>query len=178
MTSHAEGAGRHRQRHLANGASERPPSGRQVCVRGSDDRDLLSTFVSGASPAPLKRGTCGERRGKETPRDDSCHLSTRGRRSPYPLRKHRFDVRPRLIGRNTSGHLRHPVGRGRSGGHRPAARGISNGGTDTRSYRAAFWAASIESGLREDPLLAQLPLECHVRVFQAKVWKNLAGRNG
>lgn len=40
------------------------------------------------------------------------------------------------------------------------------------------WTASIEACQREDPLLAQLPLEFRIRVFQAKVWKNLAGRNG
>jgi AraC family transcriptional regulator of adaptative response/methylated-DNA-[protein]-cysteine methyltransferase len=40
------------------------------------------------------------------------------------------------------------------------------------------WSASIDSCQREDPLLAKLPLEFRVRVFQAKVWKNLAGRNG
>jgi AraC family transcriptional regulator of adaptative response/methylated-DNA-[protein]-cysteine methyltransferase len=40
------------------------------------------------------------------------------------------------------------------------------------------WTASIETCQREDPLLAQLPLEFRLRVFQAKVWKSLAGRNG
>ena len=40
------------------------------------------------------------------------------------------------------------------------------------------WTASIEACQREDPLLAKLPLEFRVRVFQAKVWKSLAGRNG
>jgi AraC family transcriptional regulator of adaptative response/methylated-DNA-[protein]-cysteine methyltransferase len=40
------------------------------------------------------------------------------------------------------------------------------------------WTASIEACQREDPLLAKLTLEFRVRVFQAKVWKNLAGRNG
>jgi AraC family transcriptional regulator of adaptative response/methylated-DNA-[protein]-cysteine methyltransferase len=40
------------------------------------------------------------------------------------------------------------------------------------------WTASIESCQREDPLLVKLPLELRVRVFQARVWKNLAGRNG
>jgi AraC family transcriptional regulator of adaptative response/methylated-DNA-[protein]-cysteine methyltransferase len=40
------------------------------------------------------------------------------------------------------------------------------------------WTASIEACQREDPLLARLPLEFRVRVFQAKVWKSLAGRNG
>jgi AraC family transcriptional regulator of adaptative response/methylated-DNA-[protein]-cysteine methyltransferase len=40
------------------------------------------------------------------------------------------------------------------------------------------WTASIEACQREDPLLAKLPLEFRVRVFQAKVWRNLTGRNG
>ena len=40
------------------------------------------------------------------------------------------------------------------------------------------WTASIESCQREDPLLAKLPLEFRVRIFQAKIWKTLAGRNG
>ena len=40
------------------------------------------------------------------------------------------------------------------------------------------WTASIELCQREDPLLAKLSLEFRVRVFQAKVWKTLAGRNG
>ena len=40
------------------------------------------------------------------------------------------------------------------------------------------WTASIEACQREDPLLARLSLEFRVRVFQAKVWKSLAGRNG
>jgi AraC family transcriptional regulator of adaptative response/methylated-DNA-[protein]-cysteine methyltransferase len=40
------------------------------------------------------------------------------------------------------------------------------------------WSASIDSCQHEDPLLAKLPLEFRVRVFQARVWKNLAGRNG
>jgi AraC family transcriptional regulator, regulatory protein of adaptative response / methylated-DNA-[protein]-cysteine methyltransferase len=40
------------------------------------------------------------------------------------------------------------------------------------------WTASIESCQREDPLLARLPLGWRVRVFQARVWKTLAGRNG
>ena len=40
------------------------------------------------------------------------------------------------------------------------------------------WIASIQSCQREDPLLAKLPLEFRLRLFQAKVWKTLAGRNG
>jgi AraC family transcriptional regulator of adaptative response/methylated-DNA-[protein]-cysteine methyltransferase len=40
------------------------------------------------------------------------------------------------------------------------------------------WTASIESCQREDPLLATLPLRFRFRIFQAKVWNNLAGRNG
>jgi AraC family transcriptional regulator of adaptative response/methylated-DNA-[protein]-cysteine methyltransferase len=40
------------------------------------------------------------------------------------------------------------------------------------------WTASVASCQREDPLLATLPLEFRVRLLQAKVWKNLAGRNG
>ena len=40
------------------------------------------------------------------------------------------------------------------------------------------WTASIEACQREDPLLAKLTLEFRVRVFQARVWKNLAGRSG
>jgi len=40
------------------------------------------------------------------------------------------------------------------------------------------WTASIESCQPEDPLLAKLPFEFRVWVFQAKVWRNLAGRNG
>ena len=40
------------------------------------------------------------------------------------------------------------------------------------------WTDSIESCQRQDPLLARLPLEFRVRVFQARVWKTLAGRNG
>jgi AraC family transcriptional regulator of adaptative response/methylated-DNA-[protein]-cysteine methyltransferase len=40
------------------------------------------------------------------------------------------------------------------------------------------WTASIESCQREDPLLGTLPIEFRIRVFQAKVWKHLAGRNG
>ena len=54
MPSHGEGAGRNRQRHLADGASERPHAGRQVCVRGTDDRDLLSAFLSGPPPPSSK----------------------------------------------------------------------------------------------------------------------------
>jgi AraC family transcriptional regulator of adaptative response/methylated-DNA-[protein]-cysteine methyltransferase len=40
------------------------------------------------------------------------------------------------------------------------------------------WTTAMESCQREDPLLARLPLECRVRIFQAKVWRNLARRNG
>jgi AraC family transcriptional regulator, regulatory protein of adaptative response / methylated-DNA-[protein]-cysteine methyltransferase len=40
------------------------------------------------------------------------------------------------------------------------------------------WIASIESCQREDPSLAKLPVEFRTRLFQAKVWKTLAGRNG
>jgi AraC family transcriptional regulator of adaptative response/methylated-DNA-[protein]-cysteine methyltransferase len=40
------------------------------------------------------------------------------------------------------------------------------------------WTASIASCQSEDPLLAKLPLEFRTRVFQAKVLKTLAGRNG
>jgi AraC family transcriptional regulator, regulatory protein of adaptative response / methylated-DNA-[protein]-cysteine methyltransferase len=40
------------------------------------------------------------------------------------------------------------------------------------------WAVAVESCQREDPLLAKLPFELRVRIFQAKVWKTLAGRNG
>jgi AraC family transcriptional regulator, regulatory protein of adaptative response / methylated-DNA-[protein]-cysteine methyltransferase len=40
------------------------------------------------------------------------------------------------------------------------------------------WTTAMESCQREDPLLARLPLECRVRIFQAKVWKTLGRRNG
>jgi AraC family transcriptional regulator, regulatory protein of adaptative response / methylated-DNA-[protein]-cysteine methyltransferase len=40
------------------------------------------------------------------------------------------------------------------------------------------WTSEMESCQREDPLLARLPLTFRVRVFQARVWNNLSGRNG
>jgi AraC family transcriptional regulator of adaptative response/methylated-DNA-[protein]-cysteine methyltransferase len=40
------------------------------------------------------------------------------------------------------------------------------------------WTAAIQCAAREDPLLSKLPLDFRVRVFQARVWENLGGRNG
>jgi AraC family transcriptional regulator of adaptative response/methylated-DNA-[protein]-cysteine methyltransferase len=41
-----------------------------------------------------------------------------------------------------------------------------------------LWTATVEFCQREDPVLTRLPLEFRINVFQARVFKSLAGRIG